>query len=160
MSIRINGRYRDGYSNLGKHFNTFLLFSAAMSSVPNSNYKQYFLPGWNISRNIIFSHIHYFLGPNASVRPYSYQGREGYLLITPGPPLTEVSSSLVSGKMRPQALSNLSWQTEPDRGLADPVTAVRTASGGADDCKAMSAGRLRLHQSTGSSSATAQIRTK
>ncbi|KAL8833392.1 MAG: hypothetical protein Q9170_004302 [Blastenia crenularia] len=60
-----------------------------MSSMPSCVYKQYFLPGWGISRNIIFSHIHYFLGPDASVRPYSYQGREGYLVLTPGPPLTE-----------------------------------------------------------------------
>lgn len=60
-----------------------------MPSMSSSDYKQYFLPGWSISRNIIFSHIHYFLGPYASVRPYSYQGREGYLVITPGPPLTE-----------------------------------------------------------------------
>ena len=53
-------------------------------------YKQYFVPGYLISRNIICSHIQFFLGPYASVRPYSYQGREGYLVTTPGQPLTEV----------------------------------------------------------------------
>ncbi|CAO1602983.1 hypothetical protein XANCAGTX0491_006577 [Xanthoria calcicola] len=60
-----------------------------MPSITGNELKQYFLPGWGISRNILFSHIHFFLGPHASVRPYSYQGREGYLVITPGPPLTE-----------------------------------------------------------------------
>ncbi|KAI4289348.1 MAG: hypothetical protein L6R35_001394, partial [Caloplaca aegaea] len=37
-----------------------------MSSVPTSDYRQYFLPGWGISRHIIFSHIHYFLGPDST----------------------------------------------------------------------------------------------
>ncbi|KAL8814048.1 MAG: hypothetical protein Q9223_006702 [Gallowayella weberi] len=57
--------------------------------VAGSQYNRYFLPGWGISRNILFSHIHFFLGPYATARPFSYQGREGYLVTTPGPPLTE-----------------------------------------------------------------------
>ena len=64
--------------------------SITMPSTTGNELKQYFLPGWGISRNILFSHIHFFLGPYASVRPFSYQGREGYLVMTPGPPLTEV----------------------------------------------------------------------
>ncbi|KAJ5888026.1 hypothetical protein N7495_008067 [Penicillium taxi] len=51
---------------------------------------QYWLPGWGLSRHIVLGHIHYFLGPSASVRPYSYQipskGREGYMIV--GVPLT------------------------------------------------------------------------
>ena len=62
-----------------------------MASVHNGDYKRYFVPGFGISRHIIFSHIHFYLGPYASVRPYSYQGREGYLVIAPGLPLTKVS---------------------------------------------------------------------
>ncbi|KAJ6083196.1 hypothetical protein N7467_007331 [Penicillium canescens] len=48
--------------------------------------QQYWLPGYGLSRHIVLGHIHYFLGPTASVRPYSYQGREGYLIN--GVPLT------------------------------------------------------------------------
>ncbi|KAJ5135182.1 uncharacterized protein N7515_004460 [Penicillium bovifimosum] len=48
--------------------------------------QQYFLPGYGLSRHIVLGHIHYFLGPSATVRPYSYQGREGYLIN--GVPLT------------------------------------------------------------------------
>ncbi|KAJ5916519.1 hypothetical protein N7504_000534, partial [Penicillium tannophilum] len=59
--------------------------------------QQYWLPGYGLSRHIVLGHIHYFLGPSASVRPYSYQvyratpptsatGREGYLIT--GVPLT------------------------------------------------------------------------
>jgi len=49
---------------------------------------EYFVPGYGISRQIIFSQLHLFLGPSASVRPYSYQGREGYLISSPGITLT------------------------------------------------------------------------
>ncbi|KAJ5494118.1 hypothetical protein N7463_010205 [Penicillium fimorum] len=48
--------------------------------------QQYWLPGYGLSRHIVLGHIHYFLGPSATVRPYSYQGREGYLIN--GVPLT------------------------------------------------------------------------
>ena len=65
-------------------------FSGSLSS---SN--EYFVPGWLISRHVIFSHIQYFLGPYASVRAYSYRGREGYLVRTPGQPLTSVRIFLV-----------------------------------------------------------------
>ncbi|KAJ5674018.1 hypothetical protein N7462_009457 [Penicillium macrosclerotiorum] len=51
-----------------------------------SRVQQYWLPGYGLSRHIVLGHIHYFLGPSASVRPYSYQGREGYLIT--GVPLT------------------------------------------------------------------------
>ncbi|KAJ5094059.1 hypothetical protein N7456_009920 [Penicillium angulare] len=51
-----------------------------------SSSQQYWLPGYGLSRHIVLGHIHYFLGPSASVRPFSYQGREGYLIT--GPPLT------------------------------------------------------------------------
>ncbi|PWY84541.1 hypothetical protein BO94DRAFT_102216 [Aspergillus sclerotioniger CBS 115572] len=51
-----------------------------------SQVQQYWLPGYGLSRHIVLGHIQYFLGPSASVRPYSYQGRDGYLII--GVPLT------------------------------------------------------------------------
>ncbi|KAH8692654.1 hypothetical protein BGW36DRAFT_23992 [Talaromyces proteolyticus] len=51
-----------------------------------SQEQQYWLPGFGLSRHIVLGHIQYFLGPNASVRPFTYQGREGYLIN--GMPLT------------------------------------------------------------------------
>ncbi|PYH40445.1 uncharacterized protein BP01DRAFT_280178, partial [Aspergillus saccharolyticus JOP 1030-1] len=48
--------------------------------------QQYWLPGYGLSRYIVLSHIQYFLGPSAVARPYSFQGREGYLIT--GVPLT------------------------------------------------------------------------
>ena len=63
-----------------------------MPIAPYSDHKQYFVPGFGISRYVIFSHIQYYLGPDATVRPYSYQGREGYIVSAPGSPLTKVSA--------------------------------------------------------------------
>lgn len=66
----------------------------------------YFLPGFGISRSVIQSEIRYFCGPDAIVRPFTHkvrdfavegqpvftfqQGRDGFLVSTAGPPLTEV----------------------------------------------------------------------
>ncbi len=37
--------------------------------------QEYFVPGFGISRQVMFSHLQFHLGPDASVRPYSYQVR-------------------------------------------------------------------------------------
>lgn len=49
--------------------------------------QEYWLAGYELSRQIVLRQIQYFLGPSATVRPYSYQGREGYLIV--GTPLTK-----------------------------------------------------------------------
>ncbi|KAK2754019.1 hypothetical protein FQN54_007188 [Arachnomyces sp. PD_36] len=51
-----------------------------------SQVQEYWLPGYRLSRHIVLGNIQYLLGPTASARPYSYQGRDGYLIV--GPPLT------------------------------------------------------------------------
>ena len=61
------------------------------ASRDGTTYISYFVPGYMISRQVMFSNVHYFLGPQASVRPFTYQQREGYLINNPGGPLTKVS---------------------------------------------------------------------
>ena len=85
------------FSNAEHTASRYCLASPTMSSAPSSSSSgsepnRYFVPGYGISRHIIFSHIQFYLGPYASVRPYSYQGREGYLVTAPGRPLTKVGS--------------------------------------------------------------------
>lgn len=53
---------------------------------------EYFVPGYGISRQVIVENIQLFLGPGSSARPYSYLGREGFLILTSGKPLTKVRS--------------------------------------------------------------------
>lgn len=47
--------------------------SQKLSVSKMSRVQQYWLPGYGLSRHIVLGHIQYFLGPSASVRPYSYQ---------------------------------------------------------------------------------------
>ncbi|KAJ4991513.1 hypothetical protein SVAN01_02894 [Stagonosporopsis vannaccii] len=54
-------------------------------TTPNS----YFIPGYGISRAVIQNEIRYHCGPDAIVRPYTFQGRDGFLISTIGPPLTK-----------------------------------------------------------------------
>ncbi|KAF2871612.1 hypothetical protein BDV95DRAFT_493551 [Massariosphaeria phaeospora] len=54
-------------------------------SSPNS----YFVPGFGISRAVIQNEIRYHCGPDAIVRPFTHQGRDGFLVTTAGPPLTK-----------------------------------------------------------------------
>ncbi|KAF2458795.1 hypothetical protein BDY21DRAFT_341358 [Lineolata rhizophorae] len=49
----------------------------------------YFVPGYGISRTVIQNEIRYHCGPDAIVRPYTHQGRDGFLVTTSGPPLTK-----------------------------------------------------------------------
>jgi hypothetical protein len=63
------------------------------SSSSQYEFQDYFVPGYEISRHVIFQHIQYYLGPQASVRPYSFHGREGFLVTAPGKPLTRASPS-------------------------------------------------------------------
>ncbi|EHY58596.1 hypothetical protein ABEF95_003951 [Exophiala dermatitidis] len=54
---------------------------------PVASTQEYWLPGYGLSRHIVLRQLQYFLGPSATVRPYSYHGREGYLIN--GTPLTK-----------------------------------------------------------------------
>jgi len=60
------------------------------SAKSRSIYNSYFVPGYGLSRHVVLRHIPYYLGSGATVRPFSYQQREGYLVSSPGAPLTKV----------------------------------------------------------------------
>ncbi|KAF2138533.1 uncharacterized protein K452DRAFT_361210 [Aplosporella prunicola CBS 121167] len=56
----------------------------------------YFVPGYGISRAVIQGEIRYHCGPDAIVRPFTHQGRDGFLVTTAGPPLTKVEQNLIT----------------------------------------------------------------
>ena len=75
----------------------------------------YFVPGYGISRAVIQGEIRYHCGPDAIVRPFThqvsareargpcrrvltccFQGRDGFLVTTAGPPLTKVGPSTLA----------------------------------------------------------------
>ena len=66
---------------------------SSQSSGYRDDERTWFIPGFGISRHILYQHIRPYLGPSASVRPFTYGGREGYLLTAAGNGLTPVGLS-------------------------------------------------------------------
>ena len=64
--------------------------TSGLVSRDSTSYTTYFVPGYMISRQVMFNNVHYFLGPQATVRPFTYQQREGYLIQNTGGPPTKV----------------------------------------------------------------------
>jgi hypothetical protein len=54
----------------------------------------YWLPGFELSKQVVLAQIRFLLGPTASARPYSHQGSDGFMIT--GSRLTEVRKSDVS----------------------------------------------------------------
>ena len=48
-----------------------------------SQIQEYWLPGYGLSRSIVLGHLQYFLGPSASVRPYSMQVSQTFSVVSP-----------------------------------------------------------------------------
>jgi hypothetical protein len=45
----------------------------SLLAIMDQSKQQYWLPGFGLSRHVVLSQIHCFLGPTASVRPFTYQ---------------------------------------------------------------------------------------
>ena len=69
----------------------------------------YFVPGYGISRHIMMHHVRYYVGANHTIRPFSFQQREGFLLTHDGPPLTKVNNAHTQ---RERSLTTLQSQIE------------------------------------------------
>ncbi|KAI8629932.1 hypothetical protein F5Y19DRAFT_474876 [Xylariaceae sp. FL1651] len=57
-----------------------------MSSPPMN---RYWIPHLDINKKVITQELQCYLGPEATVRPYTRQGEDGFLITTPGPCLTD-----------------------------------------------------------------------
>ncbi|KAI1332822.1 hypothetical protein F5Y16DRAFT_126917 [Xylariaceae sp. FL0255] len=56
-------------------------------SPPEMN--RYFIRNFEISRKVLTQELQCYLGPHATVRPYTREGEDGFLITTPGPCLTD-----------------------------------------------------------------------
>jgi len=71
---------------------------------------RYWIPNFDINKKVITQEIQYYLGPEATVRPYTrdvsdldplarrpclldFKGEDGFLITTPGECLTDVSTT-------------------------------------------------------------------
>ncbi|KAG9238144.1 hypothetical protein BJ875DRAFT_368636 [Amylocarpus encephaloides] len=56
----------------------------------SSGYKnRYWIPNFEINKKVIMQEIQYYLGPESTVRPYTREGEDGFLITTPGECLTD-----------------------------------------------------------------------
>ncbi|KAI9374790.1 hypothetical protein BJX61DRAFT_259072 [Aspergillus egyptiacus] len=96
-----------------------------------SQVQQYWLPGYGLSRQIVIGQIQYFLGPSATARPYTYQGREGYLIV--GVPLTREQINdlaVMSREYERQETLRMAGDSNPDsEPYINEIIPVRLPSG-------------------------------
>jgi len=52
---------------------------------------KYWIPHLDIHKKVITQELQYYLGPEATVRSFTREGEDGFLITTPGPCLTDVS---------------------------------------------------------------------
>ncbi|KAH7148683.1 hypothetical protein EDB81DRAFT_933094 [Dactylonectria macrodidyma] len=57
----------------------------------SSSMNKYWIPHLDIHKKVITQELQYYLGPEATVRPYTLEGEDGFLITTPGSCLTDVS---------------------------------------------------------------------
>ncbi|KAK0384994.1 hypothetical protein NLU13_7472 [Sarocladium strictum] len=50
---------------------------------------RYWIPQWDIHKRVITQQLPFYLGPQATVRPYTLEGEDGFLISTPGACLTD-----------------------------------------------------------------------
>ncbi|PSS27240.1 hypothetical protein M430DRAFT_54786 [Amorphotheca resinae ATCC 22711] len=50
---------------------------------------RYWIPNLEINKKVITQEIQYYLGPESTVRPYTREGEDGFLITTPGECLTD-----------------------------------------------------------------------
>ncbi|KAH6854351.1 hypothetical protein B0I37DRAFT_388423 [Chaetomium sp. MPI-CAGE-AT-0009] len=55
----------------------------------SSSMNKYWIPHLDIHKKVITQELQYYLGPEATVRSFTRDGEDGFLITTPGPCLTD-----------------------------------------------------------------------
>ncbi|KAM3081171.1 hypothetical protein ACMFMG_005127 [Clarireedia jacksonii] len=55
----------------------------------SSQLNRYWITNRDINKRVITTEIQYYLGPESTVRAYTFEGEDGYLISTPGECLTD-----------------------------------------------------------------------
>ncbi|KAL2196373.1 hypothetical protein P885DRAFT_78100 [Corynascus similis CBS 632.67] len=84
---------------------------SSSSPSSSSSMNKYWIPHLDIHKKVITQELQYYLGPEATVRSFTRDGEDGFLITTPGPCLTDVSRR--------------SFATGPDSGTRRLTTPTR-----------------------------------
>ncbi|KAI1251089.1 hypothetical protein MGN70_008150 [Eutypa lata] len=86
----------------------------------SSSLNRYWIPQMDINRKVITQELQYYLGPDATVRPYTREGEDGFLITTAGSCLTDEQIDdicLKSREMWEKQAAARSQQLSPDKPL-------------------------------------------
>ncbi|KAI1439176.1 hypothetical protein GGR50DRAFT_690529 [Xylaria sp. CBS 124048] len=91
------------------------------SSAPMMN--RYWIPHHDIDKKVITQELQCYLGPEATVRPYTRQGEDGFLITTPGGPLTDeqIDDICLKSKEMWDRQAAAKAQQNPDKPLKRPL---------------------------------------
>ncbi|KAK0613396.1 hypothetical protein B0T14DRAFT_438628 [Immersiella caudata] len=102
----------------------------------SSAMNKYWIPHLDIHKKVITQELQYYLGPEATVRPFTREGEDGFLITTPGPCLTDEQIDDICVKSKEmwerQAAARASSGSEKPlkRPLHRPVVISKAGSGG------------------------------
>ncbi|PNH66399.1 hypothetical protein VD0002_g2951 [Verticillium dahliae] len=92
---------------------------------------RYWIPRLDIHKSIIVQQLPYFLGPEATVRAYTNEGEDGFLITTPGPCLTDIDDICTKSRdmwERQAAAKSQDTDKPLKRPLHQPVVISRGSS--------------------------------
>ncbi|PHH80980.1 hypothetical protein CDD80_5190 [Ophiocordyceps camponoti-rufipedis] len=103
----------------------------------SSSMNRYWIPYLDIHKKVITQELQYHLGPQATVRPYTLQGEDGFLISTPGACLTDEQIDDICRKSKQlwdrQAAAKI--QEDPSKTLKRPLHQPVVISRGGGDAR-------------------------
>ncbi|KAI5462453.1 hypothetical protein BGZ63DRAFT_423708 [Mariannaea sp. PMI_226] len=114
----------------------------------SSPMNKYWIPHLDIHRKVITQELQYYLGPDATVRPYTLEGEDGFLITTPGSCLTDEQIDDICRKSKDiwdrQAAAKA--QQHPEKLLKRPLhQPIIVSRGGSDSSSRRSDSRHHYH---------------
>ncbi|KAK4122421.1 hypothetical protein N657DRAFT_672959 [Parathielavia appendiculata] len=113
----------------------------------SSSMNRYWIPQLDIHKKVITQELQYYLGPEATVRSFTRDGEDGFLITTPGPCLTDEQIDDICVKSKEmwekQAAARSSGASTKvlKRPLHQPV--VMSKAGGSDSARRRRENRRR-----------------
>ncbi|KAI0171250.1 hypothetical protein BJ166DRAFT_217787 [Pestalotiopsis sp. NC0098] len=77
-------------SKIGFHHRSPLENNFYISTMSSDSVNRYWIPHIDIHKRVITQELQYYLGPDATVRPFTREGEDGFLITTPGACLSDV----------------------------------------------------------------------
>ncbi|ROW07584.1 hypothetical protein VPNG_06862 [Cytospora leucostoma] len=102
----------------------------------SSSMNKYWVPHLDIHKKVITQELQYYLGPEATVRSYTREGEDGFLITTPGPCLSDeqIDDICIKSKEMWERQAAARATTPPEKPLKRPLhQPVVIAKAGSND---------------------------